>query len=578
MNFHQHCCYKSLYIRGFINKKYKVKMKILSFIAFIIIGISTNICGQNPGWHMLKPVKDGPTGISVTKVYSNLLKGKSSTPVVVAVIDSGVDVEHEDLRDVTWVNTDEIPGNNIDDDNNGYIDDVNGWNFIGGPEGNVDYDTYEVTRLYGKYRYKFDNADVNKLSKDDKKLYKKWSKWKDEVESKRKSGESSLKRVIEFEEGVVNGLNAVKKALDGKPATLENLQAIEAEGETITMGKNILLDQITRGQEVSDINEFKELVLNDMQGQKDYYTGVAKYAYNPDFNPRTIIGDNYEDQTERYYGNNDVEGPDARHGTHVAGIIAATRNNDVGMDGVADNVRIMSVRTVPNGDERDKDVANAIRYAVDNGASIINMSFGKGYSWEEKVVENAIKYAEKNDVLLVHAAGNSGQNNDTTDNFPNDMYKGKGFLFFKGKNKNFKNWLEIGALNYQNGENLSAPFSNYGAKNVDLFAPGMAIYSTTPDDNYEPLQGTSMAAPVVAGVAALLRSYYPALTAVQVKNILMASSTKLSQQVIIPGTEDDKTSFSKLSVSGGTVNAEKALKLAAKTKGKKKIKKTQPRA
>ncbi len=553
-------------------------MKLLSLIALVIIGLSTNVCGQNPGWHMLEPVKDGPVGISVTKVYSNLIKGKSSTPVIVAVIDSGVDVEHEDLKDVTWVNTDEIPDNNIDDDKNGYIDDVNGWNFIGGPDGNVDYDTYEVTRLYGKYKYKFDNADVNKLSKDDKVLYAKWLKWKEECETERKKGESSLQRITEFENRLVNGLDAVNNALDGKPATLDNLQALEGETEDIMMGKNILLDQITRGQEVTDVAEFKKVVLNDMKGEKDYYKGKALYAYNPDFNPRTVIGDNYEDQREQYYGNNDVEGPDARHGTHVAGIIAATRNNDIGMDGVADNVRIMSVRTVPNGDERDKDVANAIRYAVDNGASIINMSFGKGYSWDEKVVEDAIKYAEKNDVLLVHAAGNSGQNNDTTDNFPNDMYKGKGFLFFKGKTKNYKNWLEIGALNYQNGENLSAPFSNYGAKNVDLFAPGMAIYSTIPNDGYEPLQGTSMAAPVVAGVAALLRSYYPALTAVQVKNILMASSTKLSHKVITPGTKDKMTSFSNLSVSGGTVNAEQALILAAKTKGKKKVKKTQARA
>ena len=553
-------------------------MKLISFIALIIIGLSTSSYGQNPGWHMLEPVKDGPIGISTTKVYSNLLKGKSSTPVVVAVIDSGVDVEHEDLKDVVWVNTDEIPDNNIDDDNNGYIDDINGWNFIGGPDGNVDYDTYEVTRLYGKYKYKFDNADVNKLSKDDKKLYKEWVKWKEEVETERKKGESSLARITEFENKLKAGLDAVNKALDGKAPNLENLQAIEAADDKISMGKNILLDQITRGQEVTDVNEFKQLVLQDMKGEKDYYTGKALYAYNPDFNTRTIIGDNYADQTEKYYGNNDVEGPDARHGTHVAGIIGAERNNDIGMDGVADNVRIMSVRTVPNGDERDKDVANAIRYAVDNGASIINMSFGKGYSWNEKVVEDAIKYAEKNDVLLVHAAGNSAQNNDTTDNFPNDMYKGKGFLFFKGKTKNYKNWLEIGALNYQNGENLSAPFSNYGAENVDLFAPGMAIYSTVPDDGYEPLQGTSMAAPVVAGVAALLRSYYPSLTAVQVKNILMGSSTKISQQVIIPGSKDEKTSFSNLSVSGGTVNAEKAIKLAEITKGKKKIKKVPVRA
>jgi len=547
-------------------------MKLISIIALLTLAILSPSFAQNPGWHLQEPVKDGAMGIGLTKLYSKSLVGKNSTPVVVAVIDSGIDVEHEDLADNVWVNTDEIPDNNIDDDKNGYVDDVNGWNFIGGKDGNVNNETLEVTRLYAKYRYKFESADVNKLSKDDKKIYDKWVKWKEQVETNKASAEASLARMEEYETNVVRALDAISGALDSKKPSLENLQSIEATDESVTMGKNILLDQISRGQEVEDIAEYKKLVLEDMQGGRKYYTSQAKYYYNPDFDSRQVVGDDYSDPYEKYYGNNDVEGPDARHGTHVAGIIGAVRNNEIGMDGVADNVRIMSVRAVPNGDERDKDVANSIIYAVDNGASIINMSFGKGHSWNEKVVEDAIKYAEKNDVLLIHAAGNSGQNNDISDNFPNDTYKGKGFLFFKGKTKHYKNWIEVGALNFQNGENLSAPFSNYGEKNVDLFAPGMAIYSTTPDNNYEPLQGTSMAAPVVAGVAAMLRSYYPTLTAEQVKHILMATSTKTSQSVIIPGTKDDMTPFSKLSVSGGIIDANKALNLAKMTKGKKKIK------
>lgn len=553
-------------------------MKLISFIAILTIGLATNSFGQDHGWHTQEPVTDGSVGISLTKVYSNLLKGKSSTPVVVAVIDSGVDIEHEDLADNVWVNTDEIPDNGVDDDKNGYIDDVNGWNFIGGPNGNVNADTYEVTRLYGKYLYKFKDADMSKLSGNDKELYKEWLTWKEEVENQRTSAEGSLGRIKDFQDRVTTGMDAVHKALDGKALTLENLKALDADSDELSVGKNILLDQFARGREITDVLEFKDIVLEDLKGNVKSVQNRIDYAYNPDFDSRTVIGDNYADQEERYYGNNDVEGPDAMHGTHVAGIIGAVRNNEVGMDGVADNVRIMSIRTVPDGDERDKDVANAIRYAVDNGATIVNMSFGKGYAWHEKVVEDAIKYAEKNDVLLVHAAGNSAQNNDTTDNFPNDDYRGKGFLFFKGKNKNFKNWLEIGALNYKNGEDLSAPFSNYGAANVDLFAPGMEIYSTIPDDEYRPLQGTSMAAPVVAGVASILRSYFPSLSAVQVKNILMASSTKLTHQVTIPGTNGDKTSFSNLSVSGGTVNAEKAVELAKITKGTKKIKVSKNRA
>ena len=156
------------------------------------------------------------------------------------------------------------------------------------------------------------------------------------------------------------------------------------------------------------------------------------YAYNPDYDSRKlIVKDNYADSNERFYGNNDVEGPDALHGTHVAGIVGAVVGNEIGSDGIARNVKLMSVRAVPDGDERDKDVANAIRYAVDNGATIINMSFGKGYSWDKKAVDEAVKYAAKHDVLLVHAAGNSGQNNDKTDNFPNDFIGKHGFIFKK---------------------------------------------------------------------------------------------------------------------------------------------------
>jgi len=281
------------------------------------------------------------------------------------------------------------------------------------------------------------------------------------------------------------------------------------------------------------------------------------------------VGDDYSDPYQRDYGNNDYEGPDAFHGTHVSGIIAAERNNGIGINGVADMARIMTVRAVPNGDERDKDVASAIIYAVDNGASVINMSFGKGYSWNKKLVDEAVKYAAKKDVLLVHAAGNSAQNNDNTNNFPNDSYKKACWFCKKGA---YDNWIEVGALSNTTDENLPASFSNYGKEEVDLFAPGVAIYSTIPDNEYRNAQGTSMAAPVVAGVAALLRSYFPELTAKQVKEILLESATRIDMDVKKPGTQD-LVPFSSLSVTGGTVNAYEAVKLAMETKGKKKIKK-----
>ncbi len=564
-------------MRKFLTFKYK-RMKIKSILLMLFTFTYLGSNAQEAGWQLEKADENSSIGIGAQNLYSQLLKGRTSTTVVVAVIDSGVDVEHEDLQDNVWINIDEIPGNGIDDDNNGYIDDINGWNFIGGPDGNVDADSYEVTRVYSKLKYKFDKADVSKLSKKDKKEYELYKRSKKEVENKLEQAQANLNNIEATIERLTSGLKTVAKAIGEKEINLESLQGIDATEEPmLAVGKNILLDQIARGMEINSVDELLEGIGEQMGGAKEYYSDQVKYAYNTEFDSRKVIGDNYADQYEKHYGNNDVEGPDAMHGTHVAGIIGAVRNNEIGMDGVADNVKIMSVRTVPNGDERDKDVANAIRYAVDNGASIINMSFGKGYSWEEKVVEDAIKYAESKDVLLVHAAGNSSQDNDTTDNFPNDNYRGKGFLFFKGKIKSFKNWIEVGALSYQVGENLAAPFSNYGSDNVDLFAPGMEIYATVPNDEYMMLQGTSMAAPVVAGVASVLRSYFPALTAVQVKDILMRTVTKQSQLVIKPGSSD-KVPFSELSVSGGVVNIENAVKQAMQTKGKKKVSKKKAKA
>ncbi len=546
-----------------------IRNLVLTFIASIAAITVNAQDGPPANWFNLDKEADGIYGVSTEKAYEKLLKGKTSQTVVVAVIDSGVDAEHEDLDDVMWTNTDEIPGNGIDDDNNGYVDDIHGWNFIGGADGkSVGPDTYEVTRLYKKYKYKYEKADPDKLTKKQMAEYAIYEKVKAEVEEKIESAEKNLERFETRKTTLLEALDAVGTVLDGKEDySMEYLDSLASGGDSqIATGVSIVKNFADR---TSDIEEIKTVVSEQLQGALDYYGDQIKYAFNTEFDTRDIIGDNYADQYEKGYGNNDVEGPDALHGTHVAGIIAAERDNGLGMNGVADNVQIMSIRTVPDGDERDKDVANAIIYAVDNGASVINMSFGKGYSWNEEVVEKAIKYAQKKDVLLVHAAGNSSQDNDTTDNFPNDNYTKK-CLWMK-KEKTFKNWIEVGALNWKDGEESVAPFSNYGANNVDVFAPGMAIYSTLPDNEYRNLQGTSMASPVVAGVAALIRSYYPTLTAEQVKDIILQSSEKRMIQVKKPGT-DEMVDFTSLSVSGGEINAFKALELASKTVGKKKIK------
>lgn len=507
--------------------------------------------------------------MSVEKTYETLLKGKVSQTVVVAVIDSGVDIEHEDLKDNIWINPGEVPGNGIDDDGNGYVDDVHGWNFIGGKDGqNVGPDTYEVTRLYHQLKYRYDNAVPDKLNKKQQEEYKEYLTYKEEVEGKRSTAESNYNRILENEVLLMNAINELEKALDGKEITLANIQAVEGNDQSIMIGKNVASNFISESDTLSNLSSIRDDINDQLEGAKKYYKNQIDFAYNPEFNSREIVGDDYTDSSEKYYGNNDVTGPDAFHGTHVAGIIGAVRSNDVGIKGVADNVKIMSVRTVPDGDERDKDVANAIIYAVDNGAQIINMSFGKGYSWDKAVVDKAVRYARKKDVLLVHAAGNSGENIDISDNFPNDTYEKKRFF---GK-KQADNWLSVGALNFEKAPNLAASFSNYGQMEVDVFAPGVQIYYTTPDNEYQNAQGTSMAAPVVAGVAAVLRSYYPALTAQQVKEIIIQSADPITDEVRKPGgTETVK--FNELSVSGGMVNLEKAVKIASQTTGKKKIKK-----
>ncbi len=550
-------------------------MKLLSLVFSLLL--TTVLIGQHPAedWYHTSPSESGLNGISTHELYNTLLKDKKGEKVIVAIIDSGVDHLHEDLKDVMWVNEDEIPDNGIDDDKNGYIDDIHGWNFIGGPDGkNVNEDNLEVARLYKKLKYKYETAIESQLTKDQKKEYATYVKVRDEVNKNLEAARKSIENLDEEKEKVYNAVAAVEKALDGKEIKMENIDSLDAtDNQSLMMGKSIMGRVLAGGEPIESFEFLRGEIENSYAQRKKRSQGNIDYLYNPDFDARTdVVQDNYSDSYESNYGNNDIKGPDSFHGTHVAGIVAATRNNDIGMDGVAANVEIMSVRTVPNGDERDKDVANAIRYAVDNGASIINMSFGKGYSWDKKVVDDAVAYAVKKDVLLVHAAGNSAQDNDIENNFPNDKYeKARGFLFWKKKKA--KNWIEVGALSHKTEEAAVARFSNYGQANVDVFAPGQEIYATTPENGYAYLQGTSMASPVVAGVAAILRSHFPKLKAEQVKEIIMNSSTKGAGEVVVPGPDGKKRPFRQLSVSGGMIDALAAYKLAMKTKGKKKIKK-----
>jgi len=493
-------------------------------------------------------------GMSVNKAYT-LLKGKSSKTVVVAVLDSGIDINHEDLKDIIWKNPKEIPNNNIDDDNNGYVDDVYGWNFIGGKDGkNVSQDTKESAREYKRLSAKFGNKtdeELKKLPKNEKAEYEKYKK----VKAKFIAERAQMEQTVKIYEILKKGIEQIVKDFENKELNASTLEKYDTGTDPLKMtAKQTLLESMKSGEKADE-------VLKEITKGYEYLDKMVKYKLNPDFDPRNIVGDNYADQLQKNYGNNDVIGPDASHGTHVAGIIGAKRNNNIGVDGVCDNVRIMVVRVVPDGDERDKDVANAIRYAVDNGASVINMSFGKDVSFNKKIVDDAVKYAVSKDVLLVHAAGNSSLDLDKEDNFPNKRYEA---------GKKAEAWLEVGASSWEGGKNKVGSFSNYGQKNVDVFAPGVAIYSTIPSSKYERFDGTSMASPSTAGVAALLRAYFPELTAVQVKEIIMKTVTPIKETTIKPGTKNEEIAFSKLCISGGVVNAYKAVALAMKTKGKKK--------
>jgi len=545
----------------------------LCLIAGQAFSVDNNLTKQDTvnvpkDWFLRDPEIDHFQGVSAEKAYSILLKGKPSRTVLVAVIDSGIDVEHEDLKDVIWTNEDEIPGNGIDDDKNGYVDDIHGWNFIGGKNGNVDEDTYEVTREYARLKPLYENVDEKKVSKKNRAEYALWKEVQAKYDRDSKSSKDKYDQYNQQYELYSNAFgtlsfcdSVISKSMGGKTVFKSTLSEVEATNDTIRFAKETLLKVLENVEGDIEIREFlNELneYVEQLKSGVDHYATAVDFGYNVDFNSRSIVGDDPKNLYEKGYGNNDVEGPDARHGTHVAGIIGADRKNDVGIKGIADNVKIMSVRAVPNGDERDKDIANAILYAVDNGAQIINMSFGKSFSPQKEAVDKAVKYAESKGVLIIHAAGNDGDDLDKESNYPTKVLK---------NGIEAKTWLEIGASSWGADGNFVGSFSNYGKKSVDLFAPGVQIYSTVPGNHYEDLQGTSMACPATAGVAALIMSYYPDLTADQVKTILKESTRKFDGlKVTKPGSAEE-VPFAQLSSTGGLVNAYEAVLLAEKSKG-----------
>ncbi len=485
-------------------------------------------------------------GIALHQAYS-LLDSTARSPkkVVVAIIDSGSDVDHEDLKDNIWINENEVVGNMLDDDANGYVDDVYGWNFIGGQDSShVNYDTYELTRLYVKGLELFSSFDT--LTNIPDSLTDEYLQFKDieeEFEAERSSLESELIQIKQLQQNIESILFFLGET---------SLDSVEVN--------NYLSDEIEPSMQMQEALGFVALLQDNGINEQliDEYIeqiGVQlEYGYNISFDPRSIVGDDYEDLDNRFYGNSDVKGPDYDHGTHVAGIIAANRDNNIGAIGIT-QVELMIIRAVPNGDERDKDVANAIRYAVDNGADVINMSFGKSYSPELFYVQQAIEYAAQNEVLMIHAAGNDGANIDSVANYPSPIIS-------DGSSSPYL--ITVGASGWQGVNELAASFSNYGASTVDLFAPGVDIYSTMPNQEYELSNGTSMAAPVVSGVFALLMQYFPEYSPLEIKEIIVSSVVKTDEQIMLPGQslEAQYVPFDSLSKHGGIVNAYRAVREA----------------
>lgn len=522
-------------------------------------------------WYQLDKSETGYYGISLDKAYQ-FIKGKKSKQVVVAVIDTGIDTTHKDLKAILWHNPKEIPGNGIDDDNNGYADDVYGWNFLGGKDGkNVITDSDEGARIYNKLKAKYGNTvpDESLVKPEDRDEVELYRKVKAKIENSVDPTELLfMKQILP---NLKKGDSIIAKDLNKTEFNCLDLEKYFSVNINARTAKAIYLSMCKENNNNNDITN--KQVLDNLEGEIRKGDAIEKAP--PEYR-KQIVKDDESNINDKYYGNNNVMAGETSwemHGTHCAGIIGAARNKNKGIDGIADNVKIMMVRVVPEGDEHDKDIALAIRYAVDNGAQIINMSFGKEFSPQKKWVDEAVKYAENKGVLLVHAAGNDAKNIDTVNNFPNPV-----FADGSGRANNF---ITVGASSdpqlvqtTSNGEDVKdyvAVFSNYGKKEVDIFSPGVNIYSTLPGNKYGSLDGTSMACPVVAGVAALLLEYYPGLTAKQLKYVIEKSAVPVNEKVKLPGS-DEKVNLSDISKTGGIVNAYEAVKLAATIKGERNIK------
>ncbi len=517
------------------------------FLMLPLCTFSQTVKPKIKDWHYLDYQKDGYMGISLNQAYE-LLKGRKSEPVIVAVIDSGIDTLQPDLQPVLWKNPKEIPNNGIDDDGNGLIDDYHGWNYLGAANGeNLAISVSDIYRTYHRFKQQFENKKQKDIPDSLQWQYREWKRAGEKLDSKYAEANKNINLIRKNWE-VLSETNKLMIQLLKKDVfnntDLDSIVLNKNNSELVGLWRNVF-----RGQEFNN-----QAFLKDYENyKKELEEDIIKKTTPPSRARDSLLNNNGYDITTTHYGNHNLTTHSGYHGTSVSSIIGAVRNNGKGIDGIADNVQIMVLRGILGKDEFDKDVALSIRYAVDHGAKVINMSFGKYVSPDKRWTDEAIEYALSKDVIVVHATGNDATDIDKDTHYPN------GYTI---ANKKLPNFINVGASGDPSSGDWIAPFSNYGKKTVDVFAPGSYIHCAIAGDGTQTADGTSLASPVVAGIAALLRSYFPKLTAVEVIDIIKNSGTTITEKVNKPGSNTEKVYLSELCDSGRIVNAAAAVKMA----------------
>ena len=546
-----------------------------NIIFFLILLINTN-CSvyskkevldsikEDRFWYQKDLVSDSISGISLDKWYeeNNFLKTKQE--IIVATLDTQIDLNHEDLKGQFWVNNDEIPNNGIDDDNNGYIDDINGWNFLGTKGGHhTSKNNYEYVKIVRENKIEYES---NKLDSLGVKEYKKAFEYYNNSINYYKPYLSSLKYAKEVFHLALDSLNYYYPNNDFKYKELDSIYNQLKKGDNRTFNQ---MKETKAKDFVALVNTLKSLyqlnysTYNQIDENEKLLDSIVNSNLNINLNERKYIGDNVN-IFSKDYGNPllNIYDRQLNHNTEVSGIIAANRKNKIGIKGFSNNIKLMPICIANNGSEHDKDIANGIYYAVDNGAKVINMSFGKEFSIHKKWVFEAMEYAQSKGVLIVHCAGNDNMDVDTNPFYPSDYD-------FENNNEILKNFINIGSINSNKDSSMVSYFSNFGKNNVDLFAPGENIYVCRKHSTYEYDSGTSLAAPMVSGTAALIWLYYPNLTVQEVKNIILESGVTIDKMVVKPGTKNEMVHFSDLCKTGKILNTYNAMKMAEEVSKKK---------